>query len=62
MNIFIVLFKKASNGSLAYDLLSLINLQVKCNLPILRYNTDILMNCLEQKTNLYSALFCRYLA
>ena len=41
--------KKASNGSLAYDLLSLINLQVKCNLPILRYNTDILMNFLGIK-------------
>ena len=41
-----IAFKKASNGSLAYDLLSLINLQVKCNLPILRYNTDILMNSL----------------
>ena len=42
--------KKASYGSLAYDLLSLINLQVKCNLPILRYNTDILMNSEGLKT------------
>ena len=39
-----IAFKKASNGSLEYDLLSLINLQVKCNIPMLRYNTDILMN------------------
>ena len=44
-----IAFKKASNGSLAYDLLSLINLQVKCNLRILRYNTDILMNSLGLK-------------
>ena len=44
-----IAFKKASNGSLAYDLLSLINLQVKCNLPILRYNTNILMNSLGLK-------------
>ena len=44
-----IAFKKASHGSLAYDLLSLINLQVKCNLPILRYNTDILMNSLGLK-------------
>ena len=43
---------------------SLINLQVKYNLPILRYNTAILTNSLwlNKKTNLYSALFCRYLA
>ena len=37
---------KASNGCLAYDLSSLINLEVKCNLPVTRYNTDILMNSL----------------
>ena len=63
-----IAFKKASNGSLAYDLLNLINLQVKCNLQILRYDTDILMNPLglkkkqKKKNILYSALFCRYLA
>ena len=44
-----IAFKKASNSSLAYDLLSLINLQVKCSLPILRYNTNILMNTLGLK-------------
>ena len=60
-----IAFENACNGSLAYDLLSLINLQVKCNLLVLRYNIDILMNSLGLKkktTNLYSALSCRYLA
>ena len=43
--------------------LRLINLQVKCILITLRYKTDILLNSLKLiKTNLYSALFCRYLA
>ena len=46
---------------LAYDLLSLINVQVKCNLPT-QYYTYILMNSLGLKTNLYPAICFPYLA
>ena len=52
-------FKKASNGSFSmYDLLSLINLQVECNLPTPRYNTGYNNELLRvKKTNIYSAFF-----
>ena len=55
-----IAFKKISNGSLAYYLLSLINLQVKCTSLQYRYPNELLKA--KQKTNLYSALFCHYLA
>ena len=60
-----IAFENASNGSLAYDLLSLINLQVKCNLPILRYNIDILMNSLglkKKKKKNNKSVLCTFLS